>query len=205
MIPTLPPPSNCLSASAFLVEPKSSFALRSASSVSIVRCSDSRKYAHIPKLEPFNRNKIDRALKDPPLIQKSQDQIADYCLTLEGDDCYSCWKAYFELEDLEKEVPKEEVERLIIQAGEVESLISFVHGVATIYKAKKERSDSLKGAKHVKVEPTHCPIPDGLPKTAEEMEEDENATMPYSPYTRLLRARGRHTAWYTPFSDHETD
>ena len=25
----------------------------------------------------------------------------DYCSTLDGDDSYSCWKAYFELKDLE--------------------------------------------------------------------------------------------------------
>lgn len=25
----------------------------------------------------------------------------DYCTTLEGDDCYSCWRAYFELKDLQ--------------------------------------------------------------------------------------------------------
>lgn len=27
--------------------------------------------------------------------------LADYCTTLEGDDCHSCWRAYFELKDLE--------------------------------------------------------------------------------------------------------
>ncbi|KAL6514284.1 hypothetical protein OROHE_019271 [Orobanche hederae] len=95
---------------------------------------------------------------------------------------------------LKKEAPEKEVERLIIRAGGVKPLISFVHGVAAIYKAKKERSDSLKGTKLENAESKHCPTPDGLSKTEEEMEEEENATMPYSPYTRLLIARGRHTA-----------
>jgi hypothetical protein len=27
--------------------------------------------------------------------------VSDYCSTLEGDESYSCWRAYFELKDLE--------------------------------------------------------------------------------------------------------
>lgn len=27
--------------------------------------------------------------------------VTDYCSTLEGEDSYSCWRAYFELKDLE--------------------------------------------------------------------------------------------------------
>ncbi|KAL2455784.1 maternal effect [Abeliophyllum distichum] len=168
-----------------------------------IHCS-SRNNAYIPKLEPFSRSKIDRAVKEPPLIQKSENQLADYCSTLEGDDSYSCWRAYFELKELEEEAPKEEIERLIIEAGGVKSLVGCVHGIAAIHKAKKECKESMK---HVAAENTStvpCPIPDGLPKTLDELEEEEKARMPDSPFTRLLRARGRSPAWYSPVPDHET-
>ncbi|XP_075493871.1 CCG-binding protein 1-like [Primulina tabacum] len=173
--------------------------------VPIIHCS-SRNNGYIPKLEPFSRSKIDRAVKDPPLIQKSENQIADYCVTVDGDDSYSCWQAYFELKDLEKEAPKEEVERLIIEAGGVKSLIGCIHGVAAIRKSKKERGGSLRPLKieNVRARST-CPIPDGLPKSREELEEEERARMPDSPFTRLLRAKGRNPAWYTPVPEHETD
>ncbi|EYU37726.1 hypothetical protein MIMGU_mgv1a014308mg [Erythranthe guttata] len=149
---------------------------------------------------------IELPLRNPPLIQKSENQIADYCVTLDGDDSYSCWEAYFELKDLEKEAPKEEVEKLIMEAGGVKSLIGCVHGVAAIHKEKKESTDSLK---LTKIENTRAenprPVPDGLPKTSEELEEEENAKMPDSPFTRLLRARGTHPAWYSQAPEHETD
>lgn len=48
-------------------------------------------------------------------------------------------------------------------------------------------------------------IPDGLPKSAEELEEEERARMPDSSYTRLLRTKGRFPAWYSQVPDHETD
>ncbi|KAG6408879.1 hypothetical protein SASPL_131905 [Salvia splendens] len=183
---------------------------RSGSLTPVVCSSNSRTGAYIPKLEPFTRNKIDRAVREPPLIEKAENQIAgsdrynfkpildaklDYCVTLEGDESYSCWQAYFELKDLEKESPKEEVERLIVEAGGVKSLISCVHGVAGIHKAKKECGELRKSTSAVKAEAYPCPIPDGLPKTSEELEEEEKARMPDSPFTRLLRARGRCAAW----------
>ncbi|EPS58808.1 hypothetical protein M569_16005, partial [Genlisea aurea] len=157
-----------------------------------------------PKLEPFSRSRIDRAVKEPPLIQKSENQIADYCLILEGDEAYSCWKAYFELKQLEKEAPKEEVERLIIEAGGVKSLIGCLHGVTAIHKQKKESVTPSKKVTNLNTETRSCPIPDGLPKTQEELDEEETAKMPDSPFTRLLRARGRYPAWYSPAPEHET-
>ncbi|KAK6159399.1 hypothetical protein DH2020_006713 [Rehmannia glutinosa] len=230
-------PLNC-SMSSFLVEPNRFTQCSKSTASRSVSCSVSR--SNIPKLEPFSRNKIDRAVKEPPLIQKSENQIAgkcfsfvflllhcsglkvDYCLTLEGDDSYSCWQAYFELKDFEelvfnhfnpfpfgnltqKESPKEEVERLIIEAGGVKSLINCVHGVASIHKTKKERSGSQNRTNVENAGSKPCPIPDGLPKTAEELEEEEKARMPDSPFTRLLRARGRYPAWYSPAPEHETD
>uniref|UniRef100_A0A7C9ERU4 Uncharacterized protein n=1 Tax=Opuntia streptacantha TaxID=393608 RepID=A0A7C9ERU4_OPUST len=39
--------------------------------------SSSRTHGHgIPKLEPFSRTKLERAIKEPPLIEKSQRQLA---------------------------------------------------------------------------------------------------------------------------------
>jgi len=174
---------------------------KSAKCVSI--CSSLSR--NIPKLEPFSRTKFDRAFKEPPLIQKSENDIADYCLTLEGDDSYGCWRAYFELKDLEKEGPKEEVERLILESGGVKSLIQCVHGVAEIHKSKKDSTDSLKHSNLENTRANPCPIPDGLPKTLEEIQEEEKSKMPDSPFTRLLRARGKHPAWYSPVPEHETD
>ncbi|KAK1559697.1 hypothetical protein Q3G72_017396 [Acer saccharum] len=37
---------------------------------------------------------------------------------LEGDDSYSCWRAYFELKELERATPKEDIDKLILQAGD---------------------------------------------------------------------------------------
>ncbi|KAK4401600.1 CCG-binding protein 1 [Sesamum angolense] len=128
-----------------------------------------------------------------------------YCSTLEGDDSYNCWTAYFELKELEKEAPKEELEKLIIEAGGVKSLISCVHGVAAIHKAKQDCSNLRKQTNLQNSGGKACPVPDGLPKTSEELEEEEKARMPDSPFTRLLRAREKHPAWYTPAPEHETD
>ncbi|XP_047328856.1 CCG-binding protein 1 [Impatiens glandulifera] len=181
----------------------------SSSSPTISCSSNSRNNSFIPKLEPFNRSKLDRIIKDPPLIQKSENELADYCTILEGDASYSCWRAYFELKDLEKERSKEDVEKLIIEAGGVKSLISCVHGITAIHKAKKEESHiglaGLKEEDDQKRKETDCPIPDGLPRTTEEVAEEEKGLMPDSPFTRLLRNKGKFPAWYSPVPDHETD
>ncbi|XP_038877912.1 CCG-binding protein 1 [Benincasa hispida] len=173
-------------------------------SSTVVRCS-SKNHAYIPKLEPFSRTKLDRAIKEPPLIEKSENELADYCSTLEGDDSYSCWKAYFELKDLEKESPKQEVEKLILQAGGVKSLIGCLHGITAIQKRKGKEKETRKPWKGVEGRGRECPIPDGLPKSAEEIEEEEEGRMPDSPFTRLLRSKGAFPAWYSPAPDHETD
>ncbi|KAI3753212.1 hypothetical protein L2E82_25258 [Cichorium intybus] len=175
-------------------------------------CCSSRNNAYIPKLEPFSRSKLERIVKDPPLIQKSENDLADYCSTLEGDPSYSCWRAYFELKDLEKEVPKEVVERVILESGGVKSLVGCLHGISEIHKSKKQSehqnesnmNSSNSNTVASKAERT-CPVPDGLPKSREEMEEEEKGKMPDSPFTRLLRSKGTFPAWYSPAPDHETD
>ncbi|XVF01185.1 hypothetical protein REPUB_Repub04eG0066700 [Reevesia pubescens] len=173
---------------------------------STIRCS-SGSDAYIPKLEPFSRTKFERAVKEPPLIEKSENELSDYCSTLEGDDSYSCWRAYFELKDLEKETPKEDVEKVILQAGGVKSLIGCLHGIASIHKNGNNNGFlSMAEPLHTENEGKRfLHIPDGLPKSAEELEEEERARMPDSPFTRLLRTKGTFPAWYSPAPDHETD
>lgn len=107
--------------------------------------------------------------------------------------------------NLQKESPKSDIERLILETGGVKSLVGVLHGIALMHKLKKE---GLNFAKEVKSEEEHihnCPIPDGLPKSADEMMEEEQGRMPDSPYTRLLRTMGRFPAWYSQAPDHETD
>nr|XP_043627122.1 CCG-binding protein 1 [Erigeron canadensis] len=175
-------------------------------------CLKNKQSMNIPKLEPFSRGKFDRILRDPPLIKKTENDLADYCSTLEGDSSYSCWKAYFELKELEKEAPKEEVEKVILESGGVKSLIGYLHGISEIHKARKklqsQNESNTSGSNLVKVVSrarSECPVPDGLPKSLEEMEEEEKWKMPDSSFTRLLRSKGKSPAWFSPVPDHETD
>jgi len=39
-------------------------------------CSISRNRPNIPKLEPFSRTRFEKAVKDPPLIEKSKKEVA---------------------------------------------------------------------------------------------------------------------------------
>ncbi|KAJ0009868.1 CCG-binding protein 1-like [Pistacia vera] len=189
-----------------LVEAKDIHGTREPRFGSVV-CRSSRNNAYnVPKLEPFSRTKFERAVKDLPLIEKSENDLADYCSTLEGDDSYSCWRAYFELKDLEREAPKEDVEKLILQAGGVKSLIGYLHGISSIHKGKHNEFGLAKSSSAEKEgsRPFHH-VPDGLPKSSEQLEEEERGRLPDSPYTRLLRSKGRFPAWYSPVPDHETD
>ncbi|KAK7252073.1 hypothetical protein RIF29_35782 [Crotalaria pallida] len=184
-----------------LLHTNATFSTKLASTI----CCSSKNHSYVPKLEPFSRTKFERAVKDPPLIEKSERELSDYCSTLEGEECYSCWQAYFELKDLEKESPKADIERLILQTGGVKSLIGCLHGVAIMHKMKNNNFNLSKDAKSEEEEQRSCPIPDGLPKSADELMEEEQARMPDSPYTRLLRTMGNFPAWYSPAPDHQTD
>lgn len=105
---------------------------------------------------------------------------------------------------LQKESPKADIERLILETGGVKSLIGCLHGISIMHKVKKGDMNLSKDVKSEEGE-RMCPIPDGLPKSADELREEEQARMPDSPYTKLLRTMGRHPAWYSPAPDHETD
>ncbi|XP_058069247.1 CCG-binding protein 1 [Magnolia sinica] len=198
MITSLPFPS---SSSSLLIEASEISRSRAASTI----CNAQRSNAYIPKLEPFSRSKIDRGVKEPSFLQKSETELADYCSTLEGDDSYSCWKAYFELKDLERESSKDEIENLIRQSGGVKSLIGCLHGISAFRKMRNKDLENHKPSNMEKQSERPFPIPDGLPKSQEEIEEEEKGRMPDSPFTRLLRSKGKHPAWYSPAPDHETD
>ncbi|RWW77976.1 hypothetical protein BHE74_00013827 [Ensete ventricosum] len=63
-----------------------------------------------------------------------------YCTTLEGDDdCHGCWRAYFELKDLQETLPKEDVEKFVRQAGGIKSLISYLHCLTAAMLNEKEK------------------------------------------------------------------
>lgn len=101
---------------------------------------------------------------------------------------------------------------MILESGGVKSLIGLLHGISEIHKARKQlrnhtgsntsNTNSDKVASRARRE---CPVPDGLPKSLEEMEEEENWKMPDSSFTRLLRSKGTSPAWFSPVPDHETD
>lgn len=169
-------------------------------------CSGRRSSASIPKLEPFSRSRIDRRLKDPPLLEKTENDLTEYCSTLEGDKAYRCWTAYFELKNLEEEMTREQVEKFVRQAGGVKSLIDCLHGLTAMLKkdAKNQQKHIPFSLKSEKETPFH--VPDGgIPKTKRELEEEEDGRMPDSSFTRLLRTMGRAPAWYSQAPDHETD
>lgn len=132
--------------------------------------------------------------------------VSDYCCKLEGDDSYSCWRAYFELKDLEKEKPKVEVENLILQAGGVKSLIGCLHGISSMEKESKTKNGlEVREESDTDATKLHVHVPDGLPKSQQELEEEEKSRMPDSAFTRLLRAKGTIPAWFSHPPDHETD
>lgn len=108
---------------------------------------------------------------------------------------------------IQKEKPKVEVEYIIFQTGGVKSLIGCLHWLASIEKDNKtknglevtEQSDSAQGMK------LHIHVPDGLPKSQEEVMEEEKSWMPDSAFTKLLRTKGTIPAWFSHALDHETD
>lgn len=91
--------------------------------------------------------------------------------------------------------------------GDVKYLIESIHHRANLRKkmAEKNRNSVSSNSQGQTAKPRPFPVPDGIPKTQEELAEEEEALMPESPYTRLLRRMGRYPDWYTPRPDHETD
>lgn len=108
----------------------------------------------------------------------------------------------------QQELPKEEISRMVKDSeGDVRYLIESIHHRSDLRKkiAEKSRNSVPSGSQGQTAKPRPFPVPDGIPKTQEELTEEEEALMPESPYTRLLRRMGRYPEWYTPRPDHETD
>ncbi len=97
------------------------------------------------------------------------------------------------------------MERLILQGWGSEVFDWMLTWNSAMHKGRKNGFGSMAPMAVEKEIERECPIPDGLPKSLEELEEEERARMPDSPYTRLLRARGTRPAWYSHAPDHETD
>lgn len=99
-----------------------------------------------------------------------------------------------------------EVENLILQTGGLKLLIGCLHGLASMKKESKTKNglEVTEETDSDKMKP-HVHVPDGLPKSQEELEEEEKSRMPDSAFTRLLRAKGTIPAWFSHAPDHETD
>ncbi|EOA32822.1 hypothetical protein CARUB_v10016133mg [Capsella rubella] len=168
----------------------------------VVRCSNTRD---VPKLELFSRGKFDRILQDPPLIEKAESELSVSRIYFEDLVIYTV----FDLCDWQREKPKVEVENLILQTGGVKSLIGCLHGVASMEKDNNRTKNGLDVVEEESVSEKgmrlHVHIPDGLPKSEKELEEEEKSKMPDSAFTRLLRAKGTIPAWFSHAPDHETD
>lgn len=113
--------------------------------------------------------------------------------------------AYFELKDLEKEMPREDVEKFVRQAGGLKSLIDCLHGITAMQKKKDKKVQKPVSSTTGTQRERPFPVPEGLPKTQEELDDEERGRMPDSPFTRLLRSMGRLPAWFSQAPDHETD
>jgi hypothetical protein len=108
----------------------------------------------------------------------------------------------------QKELPKEEIARMVKDSeGDVKYLIRSIHHRSDSRKKMAEKAQNSVSSSSLgqTTKPRPFPIPDGLPKTQEELDEEAEALMPDSDYTRLLRRMGRYPDWYTPRPDHETD
>ncbi|KAK9077229.1 hypothetical protein SSX86_005566 [Deinandra increscens subsp. villosa] len=67
----------------------------------------------------------------------------------------------------QKEAPKEDVERMILESGGVKSLIGCLHGISEIHKAKKQLQNGSSNVNNIVSENTPavevrraCPVPD---------------------------------------------
>ncbi|RWR73544.1 CCG-binding protein 1-like protein [Cinnamomum micranthum f. kanehirae] len=98
-----------------------------------------------------------------------------------------------------------DVEKLLIQSGGVKTLMGCLNGIEAIRKLRNRELEANEQLNAKDQNLSHFPIPDCLPKTQEELEEEEEARMPDSPFTRLLRSKGKSPAWCSVPPDNETD
>lgn len=175
--------------------------------------SPSHQTGQTPKLEPFSRDKITRGVREPGLLKKAEKAIMERCSTLEGEESFSCWETFFEFEKMKEESeelcnvsfsedgisdcqPLERMENLVRQSGGVKSLIGNVSTIAKMPKLQNEAqskeqipmtSSSSPGSDANSPKEHPFIQPDELPKSQEELDEEEREKMPDSPYTKMLR------------------
>jgi hypothetical protein len=175
--------------------------------------SSSSNSQNVPKMEPFNQSRISRLMREPSLLEKAENALADKCTVLEGDDAYRCWEALFEFENLKETYqvecdvatgderenacrPLDRFENLVRQSGGVSGLIDNIRMVAMTAKRQQEPTEVAptagdRAALHE----------DGGAQDAA----DESGLLPESSLTRMLRHSGLLPAWFTPRPDHESD
>lgn len=103
----------------------------------------------------------------------------------------------------------------------IESMISSLHRFSASHRRLKESNGSTNTLNEdktketsgaapkalneekakVKEEPKY--VPEWMPKSIEELEEEEKARMADSPHARLLRAMRVYPSWHTPRPDHD--
>ncbi|KAI5082009.1 hypothetical protein GOP47_0001752 [Adiantum capillus-veneris] len=189
-----------------------------------VTSSSSSSSPGIPKLEPFNRSRVSRLMKEPSLLEKAEHAISDRCSILEGDEAYQCWEALFEFENMKEEYtgqcniapaterqtacgPLERLESFVRQSGGVASLINNVRVLAMANEMRKASNATAQEVSHVasidvtngnvEAEKAHFfPEPGELPPSKEDLELEQSAMMPESQFTRVLRAVGIPAPWF---------
>ncbi|KAJ1701664.1 hypothetical protein LUZ63_001443 [Rhynchospora breviuscula] len=168
-----------------------------------------RDYSPIPKVKaPLGRPTLLEQTRDLlPFVDQIKDKLSDYCTTVDGDECCSCWDAYFEMQDLKKKWPPEKFDRFLHDVSHegMKSLIYSVHHAALLEKESGEviQEKTKELVKRDSEAPMH--VPEWLPKTLEEIEEEEKARMPASDFTRLLQSLRVYPSWYVERPDIETD
>ncbi|KAJ4744792.1 maternal effect embryo arrest 14 [Rhynchospora pubera] len=166
-----------------------------------------RNYQSIPKVKvPLGRPTLLEQTRDLlPFVDQIKDKLSDYCTTVDGDECCSCWDAYFEMQDLEKKWPPEKFDRFLHDVSHkgMKWLICRVHHAALLEKESGEviQEKTKELGKRDAEAPKH--VPDGIPKTLEEMEEEDQARMPASDFTRLLQSLRVYPSWYIARPDVE--
>lgn len=97
----------------------------------------------------------------------------------------------------------ERFENMVRQSGGLNSLIDNVRMVALIKEANKQKEppneqDWLKAVAEAgnEEQPSdHLEVPEdgGIPKTPQELQDDIDALLPESPFSRVLKRRGHHS------------
>ncbi|CAM6096931.1 unnamed protein product [Calypogeia fissa] len=179
-------------------------------------------HADPPKLEPFSQSRLSRAMRERSFLRKAEDAMNEKCMVLEGEDAFECWEALFDYENMKEEAETEctiaepgerqdeckkleRLENMVRQSGGVNSLIDNVRMMTKIKEANKQKeppneqdwlqavADAGKEDGENAQEQQHEFLEDGgIPKTQKELQEEMDALLPESPFSRFLKWSGHH-------------